>query len=67
MNDKTRKSRLGFAVIKLLIDGDSYFVMRKNLTWRDVSFVGGGSGAEDFQISRACTLNRERHAWSDLL
>lgn len=47
MTEPTKLSRLGFAVIKLQIDGDDFFLMRKNLKWKDVSFIGGHEMPKD--------------------
>ena len=36
-----KQSHCGFVVIKLRLKGESYYLMRMNLKWRDVSFIGG--------------------------
>jgi hypothetical protein len=41
VTEPTKLSRVGFTVIKLQINGDDFFLMRKNLKWNDVSFIGG--------------------------
>jgi hypothetical protein len=47
MSASAKESRCGFAVIKLLIRGKSHFLMRRNLAWKDVNFVGGHENARD--------------------
>lgn len=47
MNMDTKKSHCGFVVIKLRLKGESYYLMRKNLKWRDISFIGGHANAKD--------------------
>jgi hypothetical protein len=47
MNESPRKSRLGFAVIKLRVTGLSYYLMRVNPKWKDVNFVGGHDKPRD--------------------
>ncbi len=37
----TKKSRCAFVVIKLKIAGDSYFLMHKDLDWKDLNLIGG--------------------------
>ena len=41
MMDSFKTSRCGFVVIKLVIDADIYFVMRRNQRWSDLNFIGG--------------------------
>jgi NUDIX domain len=47
VKDQPKQSRLGFVVVKLILDGENYFLMRKNLTWKDVSFIGGHEQPRD--------------------
>jgi hypothetical protein len=47
MSGPIKQSRLGFVVIKLLLDGESHLLMRKNLTWNDISFIGGHEEPRD--------------------
>ena len=39
MMDSFKTSRCGFVVIKLVIDADIYFVMRRNQRWSDLNFI----------------------------
>ena len=41
MNQVLRRTRIGFVVIKLLVGGAPYFLMRVNPKWKDVNFIGG--------------------------
>jgi ADP-ribose pyrophosphatase YjhB (NUDIX family) len=47
MNTEAQTSRCGFVVIKFRIRGESHYLMRKNLKWRDISFVGGHINERD--------------------
>ncbi|HXQ69537.1 MAG TPA: NUDIX hydrolase [Pyrinomonadaceae bacterium] len=40
-------SQVGLAVIKVRIDGRPFYLMRKNPSWGDVSFVGGHLNERD--------------------
>jgi 8-oxo-dGTP pyrophosphatase MutT (NUDIX family) len=42
-----KKSRCGFAIIKLRIDAEDYWLMRKDPDWKDVTFIGGHVDAKD--------------------
>jgi len=42
-----KQSRIGLAVIKLTIDGERAFLMRRDHRWNDVSFVGGHEQPRD--------------------
>jgi hypothetical protein len=42
-----KKSRCGFAVVKLRIDRDDYFLMRSDPYWKDLNFIGGHERARD--------------------
>jgi hypothetical protein len=44
---KVKRSRCAFVVIKLRIDGEDYFLMRRDLDWKDVSFIGGHAKERD--------------------
>jgi hypothetical protein len=41
MSEVRKKSRCGFIVAKFVLDGEDYFLMRRDPKWRDVNFVGG--------------------------
>lgn len=55
-----RQSRCAFIVIKLKIANDGWFIMRKNLKWKDINFVGGHEEEPDKH-------NREKTAKRELL
>lgn len=42
-----KASECGFVVIKLRLDDESHYLMRKNLKWQDISFIGGHVNARD--------------------
>jgi 8-oxo-dGTP pyrophosphatase MutT (NUDIX family) len=50
--DEPTQSRVGLAVIKLSIDCRPYYLMRKNPSWGDVSFVGGHINERDDGLLR---------------
>lgn len=47
MSGSIRQSRIGLAVIKLRIDGERVFLMRRDRRWNDISFVGGHEEPRD--------------------
>ena len=47
MSDSPRLSRLGFALIKFKIDGESVYLMREDHRWNDVSLIGGHEQPRD--------------------
>src|ERR1700681_2120072 len=54
----TRKSRVGFVIIKLSVAGTAYFLMRINPKWKDVNFIGGHAKIRDAD-NLAITARRE--------
>jgi len=47
MKPEVRKSRVGFAVIKLMASGIPYYLMRVNPKWKDINFIGGHEKLRD--------------------
>ncbi|HEX3674589.1 MAG TPA: hypothetical protein VHU87_09975 [Rhizomicrobium sp.] len=47
MMQPAKISRLGFAVVKLLIHGSNFFLMRRSKRWDDISFIGGHENERD--------------------
>ena len=47
MDKELKQSDCAFVVIKLKIEGEDWFLMRKNVDWNDVNFVGGHTNAVD--------------------
>ena len=47
MNKTLRKSRCGFVIIKLKIEGEVYFLMREDSDWKDINFIGGHEEKRD--------------------
>ena len=47
MNQRIKKSRCGFVVIKLRVCGKVCFLMRQNARWNDLNFIGGHEKACD--------------------
>ena len=47
MNQRVKKSRCGFVVIKLRVDGKICFLMRQDARWKDLNFIGGHEKARD--------------------
>ena len=43
----SKKSVVGFAIVKIAVAGTAYFLMRLNPKWRDVNFVGGHAKERD--------------------
>ena len=60
MNNKFKKSRCGFVVIKLRIVSEDHFLMRWDPDWKDVNFIGGHESERDRR-------NLERAARRELL
>lgn len=44
---KVKFARCAFVVIKLQFEGDSYYLMRQDLDWKDVTFIGGHLNKKD--------------------
>lgn len=47
MNTPEKVSRCGFAIIKLRVENESLYLMRRSKKWRDVSFIGGHEISRD--------------------
>lgn len=47
MNQRIKKSRCGFVVIKLRVGGKVCFLMRQDARWNDLNFIGGHEEARD--------------------
>lgn len=47
MSEHPKHSRLGFVVIKLRLDGETYFLLRKDDAWQDLSLIGGHEQPRD--------------------
>ncbi len=57
------KSRVGFVVIKLSVEGNAYFLMRVNDKWKDVNFVGGHEKERD---SGNFEMTARRELWEEV-
>jgi len=44
---QVKLSRCAFVVIKLQFEGESYYLMRQDLDWKDVTFIGGHVSKKD--------------------
>jgi hypothetical protein len=58
VNDSIRTSRAAFVIIKLVVSNDVYLLLRKNVKWNDLNFVGGHQKERD-QGSLVRTAQRE--------
>ena len=47
MTQPRKISRVGFAVVKLLVHGEIVFLMRRSKKWQDISFIGGHENNRD--------------------
>lgn len=63
MSVAIRKSRVGFAVIKLQVAEISYFLMRINPKWRDLNFIGGHEKPRD---GRDLKKTARRELWEEV-
>ena len=54
MTTPDKISRVGFVVVKLCIQGNAFFLMRRSKKWNDISFIGGHENERDGgKLSRA--------------
>jgi len=44
---KLQKSRAGFVIFKLRVDGAAYYLLRANSKWKDLNFLGGHEKERD--------------------
>lgn len=58
MNANFKRSRCSFVIIKLNLNQDHWFVMRRDLDWKDVNFIGGHEQESD-RRRRKKTAQRE--------
>jgi hypothetical protein len=45
--DATRTARVGFVILKLRVEGATYYLMRFNPKWKDINFIGGHEKSRD--------------------
>jgi hypothetical protein len=63
MTDAQMNTRGGFVVIKLIVDGDPQFLVRKNLKWKDLNFIGGHEKTRDKRSLQRTAL---RELWEEV-